>query len=50
MADPPPYDPDATGGDRTPRWVLVFGAIIIVLVLAFVVRHLIGGGFRHGML
>jgi len=28
----------------TPRWVYVFGIIVIVLVLLFVIRHLTGGG------
>jgi hypothetical protein len=28
----------------TPRWVSVFGIIVIVLVLLFVVQHLAGGG------
>jgi hypothetical protein len=32
---------------RTPRWVYVFGIIAVVLILVFVVKHLIGGGF-HG--
>lgn len=32
----------------TPRWVKVTGIIFIVLVLAFVILHLSGGGFgRH---
>ena len=52
MADRPP-DPD-TGvrptSDRppsTPRWVKVFGIIVIVLVLLFVAVMFIGGG-EHG--
>ena len=42
--------PSDDGGDgRTPRWVLAFGAVAVVLVLAFVALHLAGGGFRgHG--
>jgi hypothetical protein len=49
MTDCPP-DPDRdTSGDSggypgTPRWVKVFGIIVIVLVLVFVVVHLMGGG------
>jgi len=39
MADPPPD----TG---TPRWVMVFGIIVIVLVLLFVIVMFIGG--EHG--
>lgn len=54
MADPPPYpdtgDDTGVGTDRgsppsTPRWVKVFGIIVIVLVLLFVILHLTGGGF-----
>ncbi len=30
----------------TPRWVYVFGIIVIVLVLLFVILHLTGGGLR----
>ena len=40
MADPPPY-PGA------PRWVKVFGIIVIVVVLLIVARMFIGGG-EHG--
>lgn len=44
-------DPKATheagDGYRTPGWVKVFGAIAVVLVLAFVALHLAGRGFRH---
>jgi len=48
MADVPP-NPDSNGdtGDDTtgtPRWVKVFGIIVIVLVLLFVILHLTGGG------
>lgn len=37
-------------GGATPRWVKVFGAIGIVLLLAFVILHLTGHGFggHHG--
>lgn len=32
----------------TPRWVKVFGAIAIVVLVAFVILHLAGGGpSRH---
>ena len=30
----------------TPRWVKVFGIIAIVVVVAFVILHLAGGGPR----
>jgi hypothetical protein len=30
---------------NTPRWVKVFGIIVIILVLLFVILHLTGGGF-----
>jgi hypothetical protein len=43
----PPSDP---GDDTTtPRWVKVFGIIAIVLIVAFVILHLAGGGFRGHM-
>jgi hypothetical protein len=41
LAEPPGDYPG------TPRWVKVLGAIVIVLVLAFVIAHLTGGGMRH---
>jgi hypothetical protein len=57
MADPPPY-PDSSGdtGDEpdresttgTPRWVKVFGIVVIVLVLGFVIMKLTGVGGEHG--
>ena len=31
----------------TPRWVYIFGIIVIVLVLVFVSLHLAGGGLGH---
>lgn len=43
MADIP-----STAGNRppaTPRWVWMFGMIVIVLVVLFVVLHLTGRGF-----
>ena len=40
MADPPPYP-------GTPRWVKVFGIIVIALVLLVVTMMFIGGG-KHG--
>ena len=40
MADPPPYS-------GTPRWVTVFGIIVIVEVLLVVAMMFIGGG-EHG--
>ncbi len=58
MADPPPYpdsnddtsDDTGVGPGRgstisTPRWVKVFGIIVIVLVLLFAIKMLtVGGG------
>ena len=50
-----PNDDTGVGRDNesppaTPRWVYAFGIIAIVLVLAFLVSHLAGGGFRgHSM-
>lgn len=50
MADPPP-DPIfparvglARGKQppRTPRWVMVFGIVVVALVLLFLVLHLAG--------
>jgi len=40
MADLPPY--------RTPRWVKVFGIIVIVLVLLAVIVLFTGIGGEHG--
>jgi hypothetical protein len=32
----------------TPRWVYVFGIVVIVLILLFIILHFAGGGFgRH---
>jgi hypothetical protein len=60
MADPPP-DPDSNGGDvagtrpdrgttgaypGAPRWVKVFGLVLLALVLLVVVVMLVSGG--HG--
>ena len=43
MADPPPYSRQHPGA---PRWVKVFGAVAIVLVVLLVIA-LLGGG-EHG--
>lgn len=33
----------------TPRWVKVFGLVALLLILAFLITHLAGGGLgRHG--
>ena len=32
---------------KTPRWVKLSGALAVVLIVAFAVLHLAGGGFRH---
>ncbi len=56
-ADRPPYaetDDDArVGPDRastagTPRWVKVFGLVLLLLVLLFVILRLTGVGGQHG--
>jgi hypothetical protein len=41
MAEPPPYP-------GTPRWVKVFGIIVIVIVLLFGGLKLFGVGGEHG--
>jgi hypothetical protein len=47
MADPP-RDSDPNGYTGTPRWVKVFGIVVVVLVLLFVVLKLTGIGGEHG--
>ena len=56
MADLPPYPdtgndtgvgPDRGSAPGTPRWVKVFGIVLVVLVLLVVVVLLVGGG-SHG--
>jgi hypothetical protein len=42
-----PTDPENKPEQGTPRWVKVFGAIAVVLVVVFLVAHLAGGGM-HG--
>jgi hypothetical protein len=59
MADLPPdrdtnHDDGGVGrgrasAPRTPRWVLVLGIIAIVLIAAFVVQAVLGGGHGPGM-
>ena len=39
-------DPESDGGAPTPRWVKVFGVIAIIVLVAFVILHLAGGGPR----
>lgn len=59
MADPLPYPdsksdtddatdvrPDRVRPTRTPRWVKMFGIIVLVLILLLVVQILMGG--NHG--
>ncbi|HET9224866.1 MAG TPA: hypothetical protein VFO07_20300 [Roseiflexaceae bacterium] len=49
MADSPPYrDPRQETGGRpsTPRWVKLFGIVVIVLALLFVISLL--AGVQHG--
>jgi len=38
---------DGRNGHQTPRWVKIGGALALVLVVAFALLHLAGGGFRH---
>jgi hypothetical protein len=38
--------PDRDTPPGPPRWVKVLGIIVLALVLAFVILHLLGGGFR----
>ncbi len=41
--------PDRESAPSTPRWVIVFGIIALVLILLFVINHLAGGGMGgHG--
>jgi hypothetical protein len=51
MADPTRHrgtgaDPDSAAG--TPRWVKVFGLVVLALLALFVVLHLAGLGGGHG--
>ena len=41
MAD---SQPDADMAAPTPRWVKMFAAIAVLVLVAFVVLHLLGGG------
>ena len=43
--DANPEDAAADDGGM-PRWVKVFGIIFLIFVVAFIVLHLAGGGFR----
>ena len=48
---PPRPNTDGDMGDETagaPRWVKVFGIVVIVLALLFVILHLAGGGLLVG--
>jgi hypothetical protein len=49
--DPSDRGPGDTANDdaETPRWVKVFGVVALVLVVAFALLHLAGGGFRGHM-
>ena len=37
--------PDPVAPPSMPRWVKILGAIVVILILAFVIVHLAGGGF-----
>ncbi|MGI8589308.1 MAG: hypothetical protein ACR2M0_16735 [Chloroflexia bacterium] len=41
--------PDRGSPPSTPRWVKVFGMIIVILVVLFVIMHFTGTGFGPGM-
>ncbi len=43
MADPQSREE----GHKTPRWVKVSGVLAVVLIVAFAILHLAGGGFRN---
>jgi hypothetical protein len=50
-SEDPTLDPrdDTDAPPPAPRWVKVLGIAAVILVLAFVLSHLVGGGFRnHG--
>jgi hypothetical protein len=38
--------PDRETPPGLPRWVKVFGVVILGLLVLFVILHLLGGGFR----
>ena len=42
-----PVKTNRPSGPSTPRWVKAAAIIVVVLILAFVVIHLSGGGFGH---
>jgi hypothetical protein len=48
-----PVGADHGGDIRTPRWVIAFAIIALVLVVLVVIQHLAAGGFgaimNHGM-
>jgi hypothetical protein len=44
MAGPSGLEVPADNG--TPRWVKVFGVLAIIVLVAFVILHLAGGGLR----
>lgn len=40
----------ADGPDQlepAPRWVKIFGGVLVALLLVFIAMHLAGGGFRN---
>ncbi len=41
--------PDRVSAPSTPRWVIVFGIIALVLILLFVIMHFTGNGFGNHM-
>ena len=42
-------EPNQSSPPATPRWVKVFGLVIIVLILLFAILHLTGNNFSdHG--
>lgn len=41
-----PSGSEVPGDNATPRWVKVFGVVAIIVLVAFVILHLAGGGPR----
>ena len=43
------YDKRWARGPSTPRWVKVCGFVVLIVIAMFVILHLTGNGFGHGM-
>ena len=46
IGDAPRDTPDETIAPM-PRWVKIFGGVLVALLLVFIAMHLTGGGFRN---